>query len=227
MICVITAPIDLANYIDVYNLKQRFPGERVCHLSWADLSGMQGQETLYLLGHGEPGSIEGKDAPTLAAELVKRGLTRPIRRIKLLVCASGVYTTADGGKIVPFCQKLADALRQAGGPATVVVGFDGATANTMSDGRTYAKNVPQPQFPNWNEFLQRHGQLYQQLDGEAEKLAYDSEQQIVQNAKRLQGRSVDLFEWLYTNNKLYTLPSSHGKTYGVPGQQIDGRPPLP
>ena len=224
MICVVTEPIDLANYIDVFNLKNRYPAERVCHVSWGDLSGIIPTETLYLLAHGSPSSIEKMNAATLAKLLVSRGLKKPLKKIKLLVCSSGVYEGDSGGKIVPFCQQLADALLAEKGPATVVVGFDGKTAVTDDKGRTFAKDKRQKDFPNWSEFTTKHQTDFIKLDAQAEELPYGDEKTIIANANFLQRQSKDLFDWLYANNKLYTLPSAVGKTYGIPGQQIDARP---
>ncbi len=224
MICVITDPIDLANYIDVFNLRKRRPAERVCHIKWGDLSTIAPAETLYLLAHGSPAQVEGYVPKDLAELLVKRGLKKPLKKIKLLVCASGVYQSESGGKIIPYCQKLADALVTAGGPATVVVGFDGDTAVTDGGGKTFAKDKRQKNYPNWSDFDKTYGKAFAKLDAEAERLPFGDEKTIIRNAGVLQAKSVDCFEWLYTNNKLYTLPSPKGKTYGIPGQKIAGRP---
>lgn len=214
MICVITDPIDLANYIDVWNLKQRHPSERVCHIKWGDLSGILASETLYLLAHGSPHALEGMSADKLAALLVSKGLKNPLKKIKLLVCESGL--TNRGG--LPFCQQLADALVKQGGPTTVVIGFDGDTAVTDGTGTTYAKDKRQRDFPNWNEFMTSYGTQFQLLDQKAESMPFPDEKTILKNAEGLYNDSKDIFKWLYTNNKLYTKPSITGKTYGIPGQ---------
>ena len=218
MICVITAPIDLANYIDVWNLRQRHPSEHVCHIDWGDLSGIGSGETLYLLGHGSPDALERKNAEEMAKLLVSKGLTNKVRpkKIKLLVCASGLVKNGGG----PYCQQLADKLVANGGPATVVIGFDGDSAVTDSTATTWAKDRKQSTYPKWSDFTTKFGSNMQAWDDQAEKMPYKTEQQIIDNAAKLYAMSKDAFEWLYANNKLYTKPKLVGKTYGIAGQSI-------
>lgn len=218
MICVITAPIDLANYIDVWNVRKKHPTEHVCHISWGDLSGIKTTETLYVLGHGAPDKLEEKTADEMAKLLVAKGLKSSVtpHKIKLLVCASGLVKNGGG----PYCQQLADKLVANGGPNTVVIGFDGDTAVTDGTGVTGAKDTPQSKYPNWDEFKTKFGPSMGAWDQQAEKMPYGSENQILENAAKLQGMSKDAFEWLYANNKLYTKPKIQGKTYGIAGQKI-------
>jgi hypothetical protein len=216
VICVVTAPIDLANYIDIWNLRRRHPGESVCHIKWGDLSVVKPTETLYLLAHGSPDAIENHGPDDLAKLLVAKGLKKPIKKIKLLVCASGIVGRSGG----PYCQRLADALVKRGGPATVVIGMDGETAVTDATGTTYAKDIRQSNYPNYGEFRAKHLGTCVARDNEAQALPYGSETEILKNAESLHWRSRDVFLWLYDNNKLYTKPKVGGKTYGIPGQKF-------
>jgi hypothetical protein len=139
-----------------------------------------------------------------------------LKKIKLLVCASGLVRHGGG----PYCQRLADELVNAGGPATLVIGFDGDTAVTDGGAVTWAKDRKQSSYPNWTDFTTRFGTSMTAWDALAETLPFGSEQQIVENAEKLALMSKDAFEWLYANNKLYTKPKVQGKTYGIPGQAI-------
>jgi hypothetical protein len=210
MICVLTTPIDLANYIDVWNLKKRRPEQRVCHISWADLSGIGLAETLYLLGHGDTHEVEGKSADDLAELLVAKGLTHPLRKVKLLVCCSG--SPVLGGQ--PYCQLLADALVEAGGPRTIVIGFEGDATATDDQAKSFGLRI----YPEYGEFMKKNKSAVKKLSKRAESLPYATEEQILKAARELAGDSEEIFKWLYANNKLHAVANT--KTFGIPGQVI-------
>jgi hypothetical protein len=170
-------------------------------------------ETLYLLAHGTSTTIEGLSAEELAELLVKKGLTSPIWKIKLIACASGVT----GGSNLPYCQLLADKIVAKKGPATIVIGFDGETAVTDEHGRTFAKDTSQRNYPNYSTFDKT---TYARWDLIAEKLPYGSEKEILENVTKLQPQVQTVFEWLYKNNRIYIKDSIKGKTYGIPGQEF-------
>lgn len=214
MICVITTPIDLGKYVEVWNLKQRFPHERVCHISWADLSQMQPNETLYLVAHGNTTHVEGFTPTTLAARLIQCGLAVAPKKIKLLSCSSGIR----GLHTPPLCQQLADQIAAQQGPRTLVVGFNGFFAATDQTGRTFAQDVAQADYPDWPEFEHLYGTQYAQLNLAAKQLPYNDEHTILANAALLQGQTTQMFNWLYQHNEPFNeRTSAIGKTYGVAG----------
>ncbi|MBM4443523.1 MAG: hypothetical protein FJ027_24205 [Candidatus Rokubacteria bacterium] len=218
MICVVTKPVDLGNYIEMLNIWRRHPKDAICHLSWADFSTLKSTETLYLLAHGSATKVEDYTAEALATKLVKRGLVKTVQleKIKLVACASGI--TWSGGAVVPYAQALADELVINGGPATIVVGFDGDTVVTDQSGRSYAKDIRQRDYPNWDEFKSKHLSTMTTWDAKAESMPYGTGKEMLENALLLEANVKDAFAWLYANNKLYTKGSVYGKTYGIPGQ---------
>ncbi len=216
MICILTKPVDLANYMEVYNIRKRHPGESVSHIDWADLSKMSQTETLYLLAHGSQTEIEGMTADVLADLLLKHGLQSGIKKIKLVACASGIT----GFGLVPYCQLLADEIVKQGGPPTLVIGFDGETAVTDEYGKTFAKDKRQKDYPNYNKFSKHHLSNYNTWDLLAEKMDYGDEKKILKNVKKIQPNVQKAFEWLYENNRVYIKKSIKGKTYGIPGQKF-------
>lgn len=227
MICVIADPIDLANYIDVWNLYQNDKSQTICHIKWADLSNVSVGETLYLLGHGDLTTLEGYTATKLAEALVKKGLTDKVflAEIKLLVCQSGRTLIYEHGvpkffNKDPYCQSLADALVQEGGPRTVVIGYDGATTVTDDRGHTFAKDKPQSEYPDWGKFTKKHSLTMTSYDMMATKMSFGSAEEILKNAKQLFLATERAFQWLYKNNKLYVKTAYLGETYGIPGQKI-------
>lgn len=216
MICIVTKPIDLANYMEVYNIRKRRPNESVSHIDWADFSTMGQNETLYLLAHGSQTTLEGMTAKELAKLLIAHGLSSPIKKIKLVACASGITGTF----YLPFCQLLADEIVDEGGPPTLVIGFDGATAVTDEYGRSFAKDTPQRSYSNYSEFQKLHLSTYQTWDQIAEQLDYSSENKILKNVGKVQPQVQSAFEWLYKNNRKHIKRSIEGKTYGIPGQKF-------
>lgn len=70
----------------------------------------------------------------------------------------------------------------------------------------------------------KFGKNFDKIDAAARSMKFGDEKTIIENAKRLQTQSKDIFEWLYANNKLYTLPSLQDKTYGIPGQVVNAPP---
>jgi hypothetical protein len=220
MICIITDPIDLGKYMEADNLRRQHPTQ-VTHFKWANFSGLHGRETLYLLAHGNGGSVEGMSADTLAQGLVQRGLRNPIHKIKLTSCGSGVT----GGGFAPYCQRLADRLAALGGPRTVVVGFDGAFAATDEHGKTYAQDTAQSAYRNWNEFEANWGDLqattekkFAHWDAIAKSMKFGSEPAILSNIENLKSHVEAMFKWLYESNRTYNKERIAGKTYGIPGQ---------
>lgn len=221
MICVLSDPIDLANYLDVWNLYKNNKSRSVCHIKWADLSGVQDTETLYLLGHGNVDRLETYTPTDLAYALVTHGLAQ-VGEIKLLACESGRLSVSHMGRLnqQPYCQLLADELVRLGGPPTVVIGYDGGTTVTDDRGETYAKDTPQRNYPNYKEFTTKFKSRYDALDQTAELMKFRNSQEILSNAEQLAIASADIFQWFYDNNRLYTKRDPIGATYGIPGQKI-------
>ncbi len=229
MICIITTPPDLGRYMEAANLLKVHKADTLCHISWADFSGLKPDETLYIIVHGDLNSVElspGKaiDAAALAKLLVSHGLKTGVKfkKIKLLSCQGGKTKTGH----TPFCQQLADALTGNGGPAVPVVGYDGETTVTDESGKSWAKDIPQSAYPTYPAFEVKLLPKYRSLTKHAESLPYTSDVEMKSNASVLAGlKDVDdVFQWLYAENDkvVKRLPTGQkdpmAKTYGAPGK---------
>jgi hypothetical protein len=218
VIIIVADQIDLGRYIAVYQRVHRdlSRNERVAHLDWnsTDLSTIDPNATLFISAHGSETEIEKNDPEQLAAKLINKGLTNqvPLKKIKLMVCSSG--STKD--TTVPYCQRLAKALADNGGPKKVmVVGFDGESSVTDERGSQHGLRVDQSNMPHWKEFKGNYKATYDRWNDIAEKLPCGSHAEFMKNAESLYSEPEvnEIFKYLYRTNAEYYLPKHQGKVY--------------
>lgn len=66
-------------------------------VSWSKKNDFKNADKLCIVGHGSPGSIEGKPAAEIAQELIDRGLGKKLTKLVITSCNAGVK---EGGKSV-------------------------------------------------------------------------------------------------------------------------------
>ncbi|MBX3261770.1 MAG: hypothetical protein KIS78_09040 [Labilithrix sp.] len=229
MICIVVTPVDVKNYVEVFNLRNNDKGNgkvvggagSVCALDWADFSQMKAGEKLYLLAHGDGRTIGARDPHgkqylpgALAKQLLERGLPANVRAIKLVACHTGRVPLAYSKSVTAaYCQLLADEIntQSTSGHAVRVTGIPGI--EVMSDlGKTGAKHVGFSSAPeykalkydlNWRVKVEGWERL-------AERLDTSNEPSLILNAELIAKLTGSFFKLLYPINAKYVQPTKSG-----------------
>lgn len=214
MICFLEEKIDLANFVELYNLMVNAKGESqgkasVCMIANADFSVMLPRERLYLLAHGNQWKAGPFTGPELATELLSRKLPGHIEKIVIMTCFSGDSTSRLHQVVA---QQLKDLSH--GDVDVPVKGFTGPSA-TDTHGNTRAINMEiVPQFETEMDALKKK---WEQKIAEWESLASaqpaGSQEEIIRASRLLAEASKDYIAEQIAFNAKVAHRKAEGRGY--------------
>jgi hypothetical protein len=110
-------------------------------VAWGTKNDFSKADKLCIVGHGSPGSIEGKPAAEIAQELIDRGLSKKLKKLVITSCNAGVK---DSGKSV--IDVLAAKLKEAGITGLTLKGANGPSvkAHILAETRDGEFHVVDP-----------------------------------------------------------------------------------
>jgi hypothetical protein len=219
MICVVDAPIDLANFVELNNLVVNLKGESggdtsASVLAKADFGRMKSDEKLYILAHGVVAAWgpPPHDATAFAKILLDRKLPGHIASIKLVACESGKGND-------PFAKGLAGELdKQSVGKVKVrVTGFtDSAVTNQFGQTRAVDPALVRKHQREYDALFDKWKIQVAAWEKQSKAEPYDTTELLVQGASKMAKLSKAFFAELYVINEKLIKSKQDSKAHFDP-----------